>query len=104
MPEIPEGAKTPADHKAKKPKKKPKTHEFRGETYTLVDPEIMDDVDVLEAFDNQQITTALRLIFGEREYQRLKRNLADPETGRTKASDIGEFFYSMQEHQDEAKN
>ncbi|UBH06478.1 hypothetical protein K8P10_001989 [Leucobacter sp. Psy1] len=103
MPEIPEGAKTPTDHKKKKkPKKEAMRHEWKGETYTLVSPEILDDADVLEAFDNRQVSVALRLLLGEKEYARLKRNLADD--GRTKASDLAEFFTSLAEEIPDVKN
>lgn len=104
MPEIPEGAKRPQDRKKKKKPKKPReTIEFRGETYTLQTAEIRDDQDVIEAVDSQRYSIALRLILGEREYARLKSNLADKK-GRTKASDVFGFFKKLIEDQQDLGN
>ncbi|MGW9021261.1 hypothetical protein ACWGOE_07255 [Leucobacter chromiiresistens] len=103
--DIPENAKTPQDRKKKKkPAGKRASVEFRGVTYTARDEDALDDIDVVEALDNQALTVALRLILGETEYERLKENLADPDTGKTKGSDIAKFWKQFIAENQVAKN
>ncbi len=106
MPEIPEGAKKPQDHKTKskkpkKPKKGPIELEFRGHTYTLP-AEIGDDVEIAEAFQEGRPLSALKIIMGERQYLTMKQNLAGKK-GVTKASDVAEFANAVLERYDDLK-
>lgn len=107
MPEIPEGAKKPQDHKtkSKKPKKSKSnvfTFEFRGETYPI-DTDVRDDWELAEAFSDNRIPEALRMLLGTRQYEQVKKNLAD-KSGRTKATDMSEFASKLFEELSDLKD
>lgn len=58
--------------------------EFNGSTYQ-VPPADDWDIDVLEAFDEQRVTHALKALIGEEQYKTFRA------TNR-KAKSVGEFF------------
>ncbi|EYT56026.1 hypothetical protein H490_0103895 [Leucobacter sp. UCD-THU] len=93
MPEIPAGAKQPQDRKKKLKKNQ---YEWRGRVYDI-DENGLDDLDVIEALDNQQMTFVARQLLGVDQYQTLREHIVE-ETGRASGKVFGEFIKGLLEH------
>lgn len=87
-------AKKPQDRKPKKDAVREVT--LRGVTFE-VDPEVLDDFDVLDALDQIQegnglrIAGLLRKLTGDK-FNDMRAALRDPETGRIPVETAGEFM------------
>lgn len=52
----------------------------------------IDDVDLAEMLEQGLITSAMRYVFGDEEFARIKDKLRDKETGKLKLSRLSEWF------------
>ena len=97
---VPAGAKLPTDHK---PKGDGTTSvEWAGKAWK-VNNEAFDDMDFLEAAELNQYVTCGNLMLGSKQYQEFKKHIADPTTGKSKASEFIRFIdYASDTYQ--AKN
>lgn len=89
MPDIPEGAKTPEDHKPKAEEPPPtvsvkiKGREWSIPREALDDFELMDDLAQLDDDGNiVRAASCMRRLFGETQRREIMDTLRDPETGR----------------------
>lgn len=97
---IPAGAKVPAD---RKPKDDGKTRlSWKGKNW-VVDDAAFDDIDFLEAAESNKYVACARLLLGDEQLHEFKKHLYDPETGRSKASELVKFVEAASE-KFEAKN
>lgn len=104
MPEIPADAKRPQDHKAAKAEaeaatpdgvEEPTIFEWRGQTYSI-DPEMKDDVEILEDFEDGHNVRALRRVLGQKQWDEFKNANRGP-NGRVKSSLTDEFLTELLE-------
>lgn len=97
---IPAGAKVPAD-------RKPKDDGFTRITWKgknwVVDDLAFDDIDFLDAAEKNQYVQCARLLLGDEQLHEFKKHLRDPETGRSKASELVKFVEAASD-KFEAKN
>lgn len=81
MPTIPEGAKTPQDHKPKAPAKGAKvTVNYKGTDY-FVEPDCMDDWEHMEALEGGQNITVIKAVLGPEQYAALRAQLKEEANG-----------------------
>lgn len=91
---IPAGAKVPAD---RKPKDDGKTRlTWMGKNW-VIDNTAFDDMDFLEAAENNQYVRCAVLLMGREQYEQFKEFMRDPETGRSKASELVKFVEAASE-------
>lgn len=87
MPELPAGVKTPQDRKPKAAvvaegqgtSPDPIAVDYNGTTY-VIDPVVMDDLEVLEALEDEKGIKLLRLILAD-QYDKMKAQLKDEAGG-----------------------
>ena len=89
----------PQDHLP--PKGTPKLITIRGVELS-VDPEMFDDLDLLDTLDQVNEGNGLRLAGGLRrvtgdKFSKVREALRDPETGRIPLEVAGEFFIEVME-------
>lgn len=68
-----------------------------------VTEDVLDDIEILELMEANKLVAAMKLIFGEKKYAEIKEKLRDPETGKTRATALGEWFQKFSEKMN-AKN
>ena len=100
MPDIPAGAKKPADRKPKKTDG-PITFEYDGTTYT-VDRDAFEDLEVVEALQDEKHFPAIRLILGDAQWTQFKESIRDRKTGRVPADKAEPFINGLFEAVDGA--
>lgn len=100
---IPVGAKRPQDHLAAEAKGEvvETTFEFRGTEYTVRN-DALDDLDVMEAIEDERYIRAARAILGAEQFGRLKAQMrAEAEDGRARMStDFKDFLEALFESVD----
>ena len=62
------------------------TFEYKGETFTVRE-DVLDDIDILEALEDERYLTALRTMLGTDAWKRAKDCIRD-ESGRAHASEM----------------
>lgn len=97
---IPAGAKLPADHAPKSDGTR--RVEFKGKGW-VVDDTAFDDMDFLEAAENNMYVRCAVLLMGQEQYEQFKEHMRDPETGKAKASELVKFVEAASD-QFQAKN
>jgi len=91
---IPAGAKLPQD---RKPKDDGTTVvEWKGKAW-VVENDAFDDMDFLEAAENNLYARCGRMMLGAKQYEEFKEHLRDPKTGRAKASELVKFVEAASE-------
>ena len=74
------------------PRVKMKAVILDGDLVVTVNPEVLDDWDLVELMEADQIAAGMRLILGDDQLQRVKDHYRDPESGRLKASVMGDVL------------
>lgn len=103
--QVPKGAKNPQDHRSARDEvQAPESYDFEwnGHSYK-VEVAAMDDVEVMEHLTDNNSVGALRLMLGDKLWERYKKEQRDATTGRVKASDATDFLNLIFEELD-AKN
>lgn len=98
MPEIPAGAKTPADRKSKK--SDVIAFEFEGVTYKLNKADF-DDLEFVELLQDDKQLIAFRKLLGNEQWSKFKDSVRTDD-GRVPADQAERFFELMQEQIEEA--
>lgn len=57
-----------------------------------VTEEDFDDMELLELLEAGKFASGIKMVFGDEKYQEIKEKLRDPETGKTKATAVNEWF------------
>lgn len=57
----------------------------------------IDDIELLEQMEEGNVPAAFRTLFGEKKYTEIKEKLRNEETGKTKVSDLMEWFQHVTE-------
>lgn len=74
------------------PRAKMKAVILDGDLVVTVNPEVLDDWDLVELMEANQISAGMKLILGDDQLQRVKDHYRDPESGRLKASVMGDVL------------
>lgn len=100
MTTVPAGAKMPQDRKKPAVKAEgqgtppsPIVFTYHDTEYTL-DPAALDDLDVMEALEDQRMVTFLRLVLGD-QYDRMKDQLRAEHGTRVTGESVGAFVEAM---------
>lgn len=87
----------PAGGKLEKVKVELRGHTWKVNRAALDDVEIMEQLVALETGNPRAIFSVMNATLGAGQVQKVKKLLADPETGITKFSDYSEFFQDLLE-------
>lgn len=93
MPTPPANAKKPQDRKPKK-QTGPIQFDFDGTDYE-VDPTALEDLEVVEALQDEKHIPAVRLILGDVQWSKFKESIRDKKTGRVPSDKAEPFITKM---------
>lgn len=68
-----------------------------GDFAVMVDPDALDDWELMEHLENDHFVAAMKILLGEKQLSLLKEHLRDPETGRVKATAMSEALKTIME-------
>lgn len=57
----------------------------------------IDDIEIAEAMEEGRFATAMKMTFGDEEYNRIKEAFKEKNGGRAKLSEIAEWFQNVSE-------
>lgn len=93
---APANAKKPADHQTAKQDVENQSIDvdWHGHTY-VIETELVNDLEVLEAFEQNYLATGLRRMLGDDQYQAFKDNERN-DGGRISLDSVNEFLEQVQ--------